>query len=883
MTTVELDAPQVEPGTWKYSYAPFPRQLAFHSCQADEILFGGAGGPGKDLALDTPVLTTEGWSSQGALRVGDFVYNEEGDPVRVIAAYPVEANPCYRVTFSNGQEIVAGQGHLWTVATAADRSHYARSRPEWQAQRRATRASRAVEQSQKPWVSKSVTARNSATAALARQSQTPADRWHYTRTLETHELAALTATERERLSVPITAPLLGTRPWQAPFVPPWVMGMWLGDGTRLSGAITSGVEDAQLLLERMHSNGYDLRRVDQGQTYYFDGGNGSLNINLSPVFGAGKTRRKHIPDWVFACSYEDRLAVVQGLMDSDGTVADDGGSELCLTDEQLIGDAVRLISSLGIRVSVRSSDASITDPDGTRRVVGTRWRALFATAAAVFTYPRKLNKLISAPTSRRESVYIVSVDPVDTVPTRCIAVDSARQLYLAGDTLIPTHNTDALLAECVTLCLAVPNIKVILFRRTFGELEDEIIPRLQARIPDSIASYNSGKHQFKFHHNGAIFRLGYMERDADKYRYIGAEYQLIAWDELTQQLKGNYEFMKTRLRAAGQVAADLARLGTRPRMIASTNPGGRGHGWVKRMFLDPCAFPDTVFETPLFNGKTVTRAYYPARASDNPALDVEEYEKQLSGVDEMLRRAIMEGDWNVLEGARFSAFRKEVHTIPPGKAPIPIVGYPRAVGVDYGMKNPFAAVWGALMHDDLVVIYRELYRTELTPRQQAELIRDSEQEGERLPSRPIPIALDPACWARDPNSLQPANAAGAPQGSIAWHYQQVFGGQVVRARNDRLAGWSLVDQGLLVRADGWPRLLIHQTCPNLIRVLPEQMRDKKNPEDVDTNGSEDHLPDAVRYLLFQLLKGGSDRTTPNADPLARAVPPVTAGLATTQF
>jgi hypothetical protein len=261
-----------------------------------------------------------------------------------------------------------------------------------------------------------------------------------------------------------------------------------------------------------------------------------------------------------------------------------------------------------------------------------------------------------------------------------------------------------------------------------------------------------------------------------------------------------------------------------------------------------------------------TRCYVPATAMDNPSND-SGYMDQLNTLPETLRRALRDGDWNVMEGMRFPQWNIAHHVIEPSVLPVPHVGYPRAIGIDYGSSAPFAALWGAKMTDNLVVVYRELYKPGLTPRQQAELIRDSEADGERMPERPISMVLDPSMWAKSVNNpLAVSKDDAPPPGSIADAYYQVFGRSIGKARNERVGGWALVDEQLRVRDDGLPRLLIHSTCVNLIRTLPALPRDKKNPDDVDTT-AEDHAPDALRYLLQELIGKGA-RTSPSAAALA---------------
>ncbi|RIJ76601.1 hypothetical protein D1871_11040 [Nakamurella silvestris] len=436
--------------------------------------------------------------------------------------------------------------------------------------------------------------------------------------------------------------------------------------------------------------------------------------------------------------------------------------------------------------------------------------------------------------------------------------------------------SEMLLAAAVNFCLLIPGAKVILFRRTFPEIEQEIEPRLLARIPTTVGKYNSTKHVWTFR-NGSRFVLGALEADKDVYRYLGGEYQLILWDEMTLFRKKQYLMMKGRLRAAGKVRQEMEKWGLRPTMKGATNPGGPGHGWVKERFIDPVArstaFP-VVDEENRPTGET--GMFVQSLPADNPHLDIVDYNKKLAGMDPVMRRAYRDGDWDILDGVRFSQWRRNIHVIGHNQIELPIVGYPRAVGVDYGSSAPFAAVWGVLLPDNLVVIHRELYRTDLTPRQQAELIRDSEAEGERLPpGRSIPIALDPACWARAANNMtKPLDKDAPPPGSIAWYYREVFGSQVKKARNDRLAGWSLVDEHLRVRADGLPRLLVMDSCPNLIRTLPSLPRAKTNPEDVDTK-AEDHIPDALRYLLMELVGPTSQRLPSQSEHTVRRREPAT--------
>lgn len=868
-----------------YTYEPTPKQTLAHTfTDVDELLFGGSAGGGKDLSLSTPVLTTRGWSTQGDLQAGDEVFDQDGKPTLVVRTHDVESNPCYRITFTNGESIVAGEGHQWNVATDAERMAFLHRDPQWQAERRENRASRAVANSQKPWVSLVAGDSNTRRADAARTAARPPYVWDYTHTVKTREIADLVAAERRSVSVPLGLATQTTGPWQSK-LPGWVMGMWLGDGDTAGGNITHGPEDAATLVETMAAHGYRLHLHRKFRFTFTNVRTGNtLNHDITAVFGMGQRphkRSKHIPDWVYTASFADRLAVVQGLMDSDGSAQVNGRVELCLTNERLFRDAARLLSTLGIRVTVSSGEAGYRLA-GVRKVTGVRWRAQFSTDVPVFTYQRKLARLNAGRSARRNCVYVQSVEAVPTVPTRCITVANPRGLYLVGNTLIPTHNSRWGRAEAIRHCLLVPGIRIVIFRRTFPELERAVVEPLRLEMPAGVARYNDSKHVWRFT-NGSILELAYLDSDSDVLNYQGAEYGLCVFEELTQFTEKQYRYMLSRLRVAGAVKDRMAQLGWRPRVLSTSNPGGPGHGFVKARFIDPGIRGRVWQPEPTEDDEDPgTRCYVPARVVDNPHIDPG-YIRQLNRQEPVMRRALRDGDWDILEGVRFSQFRRAVHVIEPEDFPIPMVGYPRAVGVDYGSEAPFCALWGALLPDNMVIVYRELYETGLTPRQQADRIAQVEDTDERIPGRPIPIALDPSTWIRAATQvIKPPNPETPPPGSIAWYYRERFGGQVVKARNDRVPGWALVDEHLRVRIDPnpLPRLLIFSNCTNLIRTLPAQMRSKTNPEDVDTKG-EDHAADALRYLLMQLVGGGHDRTTPNRRPTVEA--PMTAGINTQRF
>ncbi|MCQ9384429.1 terminase large subunit domain-containing protein [Brevibacterium moorei] len=423
----------------------------------------------------------------------------------------------------------------------------------------------------------------------------------------------------------------------------------------------------------------------------------------------------------------------------------------------------------------------------------------------------------------------------------------------------------ALIAAGLRMCRLVPGSAVLLLRRTHQELHE-----LRRRIGEyaTEATFNKGEAIFYFP-NGSEFRLGHAQYDDDVQKWQGAELQLLLVDELTQFTKYQYTYLRGRLRASGTVLQKMNELGIRPHSLATANPGGIGHAWVKQRFISPAP----AFQR--FRTQTGTvRAYVPSRLTDNPHLDQQAYLQALSGLDPVMRRAMIEGDWDILLGSvRFPQWRRDLHVVEPEDYPLELVGHPRAVGVDYGVADPFAAVWGALMPDGTVVIYRELMETDMTASQQAQLILDSEAEGERDRGRPVPVAADRSMWNRMGNSgAKLAPGSDAPdKGSIAYEYYKRFGGQLHRSNSDRLAGWAMIDELLRPRpcegscgredCPGHPRLVVYSTCVNVIRDLPSLPRDKRNPEDAATHNVNDHVPDALRYLVMELVLRGQRRSS----------------------
>lgn len=366
----------------------------------DRLILTGHEGLGKALDVQTPILTTAGWKTMGTLHVGDYVYGRDGKPTRVTFATGIQYDrDCYLVTFSDGAQIIADADHLWETENYYERQATARLA------RRGETKSRGTDQRSKMPRPKVRTTREIADTLHARGGHTL------------------------NHSIEVCQPLEGlTIDFN---VSPYILGAWLGDGTTADGHFTIGDADAGWFTRKFEAEGWPVHATRAPLRHSAYG----LRVALRE---AGVLGDKHIPDVYLGASREQRLALLQGLMDTDGTISQ-GEAPVCefsVMSERLALDVWSLVTSLGIKATFSEGTASIQG-----RVVGTRYRIRFQTDLPVFALPRKAGRVRPLRTRRSRLRYITNVEPIDSVPVRCIQVDSPDHLYLAGRALVPTHNT----------------------------------------------------------------------------------------------------------------------------------------------------------------------------------------------------------------------------------------------------------------------------------------------------------------------------------------------------------------------------------------------------------------------------------------------------------
>ena len=388
-----------------------------------------------------------------------------------------------------------------------------------------------------------------------------------------------------------------------------------------------------------------------------------------------------------------------------------------------------------------------------------------------------------------------------------------------------------------------PQFSGLLLRHTTEELRELIFKsqELYQKIWPGI-KWSERKMQWTAP-SGARLWMSYLDRDEDVLRYQGLAFSWIGFDELTQWATPYaWNYMRSRLRST---ATDLPIF-----MRATTNPGGRGHHWVKKMFIDPSpynrSFDATDIDTtevlrypaghskagkPLFK-----RRFIPARLSDNPYLSqAGDYEAMLLSLPEQQRRQLLDGDWDIKEGAAFTEFDRHVHVIEPFDIPSNWVKF-RAC--DYGYGSYSGVLWFAVAPNEQIVTYRELYVSKVLATDLADMILDLEAEDGNIKYG----VLDSSLWHKR-GDTGPSLAEQMISQGCRWRPSD-------RSRGSRVAGKNEIHRRLQIdEFTEEPRLVFFNTCTNTISQLPSIPLDKKNPEDVDTK-SEDHLYDALRYGIM---------------------------------
>jgi len=423
-----------------------------------------------------------------------------------------------------------------------------------------------------------------------------------------------------------------------------------------------------------------------------------------------------------------------------------------------------------------------------------------------------------------------------------------------------------------------PRFHGIVFRRTFRELEESLIPRAKYLYHRFGGVGSDGGKVFTFP-SGAVIRMSYLATDDDAHSHQSAEYNYAAFDELTHFTRYQYFYVYTRVRSSVT--------GLPSYMRGASNPGGPGHTWVFKEFVEPCESGHVLLKRTMPNGKVERSIFIPAKLTDNKVLlkNDPSYENNLMMLPEAEKRALLYGDWHAFSGQVFSEFRAKriptepdnaLHVIEPFDIP---EWWPKMVIADWGFTAMTWVGFLAISPDDRAICYREYScKKKYIAEWGADIARIAQFDGNLRA-----FVLDPSGWF---NRGEPKQIYQQINDATGWRFEQ--------ADNDRIGGKLLLHEYLrwmprpvrYIPPEGYnpdtearifrthgekaaaqyhtsfepeapeknlPKLLIFKTCPELIAAIQACVPKKTNPEDVEEFDGDDPY-DGIRYGLKRVAR-----------------------------
>jgi hypothetical protein len=780
-------------------------QEAFDACTTFEVLFEGSRGPGKGLPLDEPVYTPMGPRPIGDLRVGDRVCAPDGTESTVIGVYPQGVRPVYEFEFDDGAIARCDDQHIWPIHVQGLR------------------------------VKRDIPYRLMTTDQVI-------DRFERGNRLHIPTLNALEMRRSPRL-----------RAWP---VEPYVLGLLLGDGSmRKDGSVLFVTVDDELASVVVNAGMVEWAPDPRNGLRTFGACRGSSIYEGLRTLGLLRKRswEKRVPKMYRHAPKSVRLAVLRGLMDTDGSVDRRGYVEFSSCSKELTADVQWLVRSLG-------GKATATVKETGHRPAH---RLYVQTGDTVpFGLPRKASRCRAYQHDllRRR---IVSIRPIEPRETVCIKVDHPAGLFVTRD-LVVTHNTDSLLmsyAQHVGRGYGA-DWRGIIFRKTFPELRDivaksrkwfrEIFPR---------ATFNKQAHEWTFP-GGEVLIFGYIERPSDYDKYHGHAYPFIGFEELTTHADpACYKLMFSCCRSTNPRV---------PRMIRATcNPYGVGHNWVKARFELPIHHGRIVGPLIETEGEPDRRAIHGSLFENKILLTAEpDYPDRIRAAARNPQQldAWLNGNWDVTSGGMIDdLWTPAIHVIDP----IPLAAIPSGWRLDRsyddGQSHPFSVGWWAESNGEPVQFAGAWYgpvRGDLIRVQEWYGWTGQPNEGLRIGSGEIAKGIlerekkwgvagrvatgvaDSSIFNPDPRDPRSSVASDMEAEGVRWDPAD-------KGPGSRSQGWmqlrkrlkaSIPDNGRREE----PGIFVSSVCKQFLRTMPTLPRGEDNPDDVPKK-AEAHIADETRY------------------------------------
>ncbi len=373
--------------------------------------------PKKALSIETPIITPNGWKLLKDIKEGDFIFNEKGEITKVLYSTNVMYNhKCYEVVFSDNTSIIADEGHLWTVLNLKiqnslrdfDRYHNKTSNNPWP----------------ENWWGGEIKNKNGVKSIEAE-------------ILTTEELSKnIKKGTKYNYSIPTCKELYYN--FKSLLIDPWCLGYLLGDGDSQGyGSIACNPKDKEFLKKQFQQRGFPLSKYEDQDKYHFRINNISANWKKLNLY-----KNKHIPNEYLCSNSKQRLDIIKGLFDSDGCYDDSKDFYIFTnTNKELIYNLLQLLRSLGLvpKLNIQSNIHLNNVKCKNKYIIYVKSKI------PLFTLPRQLNKILN--TSKKyyykhnTSRKIKSIKEVPSIPVKCIRVDSPSNLFLAGEGMVPTHNS----------------------------------------------------------------------------------------------------------------------------------------------------------------------------------------------------------------------------------------------------------------------------------------------------------------------------------------------------------------------------------------------------------------------------------------------------------
>lgn len=661
---------------------------AFKSKGRFVILVGG-GGTGKMEWVENLIPTPSGWKKFGDLEIGDEIFSEKGSITKVLEIHPQGRKQLYKVEFNDGSFVEVGGEHLWTVWTEKQRD-----------------------------------------ISLLKDKKGRTGNPKVLTTLQIKENI------HKRFTIPITQAV--QYPKKDLIIDPYVMGIIIGDGCIRDTCL--GITSAdEFILNKVKSKLIDNHSLKQNKNSKYDFRiitNGSRNSYIK-YFNRKiiKSTDKFIPSEYLQSSIEDRIELLQGLMDSDGYIDKKGILLYTTVSEKLCNDFKELIQSLGGICKIKTKIPKYTYKGEKKEgKLSYNIHVNLPNGIQACSLPRKIERLNLNNRKYLPMRKIISIEPTEIKEAMCIAVDNPNELYLTKDFIV-THNTFAMCLKMHLYAIKYPGVKILLCRKSLPALRNSVVKTYlnileQTGYEDRVRTLGETR-PTEFHYlydekeyNGVVYKgkstivLSQIDLQG---KALGAEYDMIYVNQPDTEGLTEDEFT---------LIASRARLQNAPyrQILADPNPASETH-WLLKGSL-----PDV-------NGK-IKWNLFSSIHQDNPVFyDQEKQEWTEAGIEHLeqlellpdyLRQSQLEGKWFNTEGTAFanswnpskhlislssqkainlnlSKFNEETgeyeNTVPQG--------WHHYLSIDWGGSDPFAILLIARHPDqDLFIVHKHIYIVE---------------------------------------------------------------------------------------------------------------------------------------------------------------------------